>query len=118
MSIYDEMQGIASDLLTEFKQGALVYIQMVPVGTGTPDDPAEPISVSHPFNGVVRPVSTKYVDGTHIVQTDKQLTMPANVTVPDMDGFVDIDGSRHKIVQIHTLPAAGTTVAYRLFVRR
>lgn len=121
MSIYSEMQAVFNELAADpdFEQGPLVYIEMVTATGGTPDDPGEPTPVSHPFKGFVRPVSTKYVDGTHIVATDKQLAVPGDLAVvPTMNGFISVDGVKHKIVQLDPIPASGTPVVYRAFVRR
>lgn len=119
MSLYDDMQTVASDVLAEFKQGTVSYIAMVPQAGSTPDDPLPPVEgVPVSLNAAVRPVSTKYVDGTHIVQSDKQVTFAGGVVDPDMSGFIDIDGVRFKIVEILPVPAAGTVVSYTVIVRR
>lgn len=118
MSFYDDMQIVASDVLAEFKQGSVSYIAITPQPGSTPDEPLPPTESSTAINATVRPVSTKYVDGTHIVQSDKQVTFAAGVVTPDISGFIDIDGSRFKIVEVLPVPAAGTVVTYTLIVRR
>lgn len=119
MSFYDDMQIVASDVLAEFKQGSVSYIAITPQPGSTPDEPLPPIPADPvSLNATVRPVSTKYVDGTHIVQSDKQVTFAAGVVTPDISGFIDIDGSRFKIVEVLPVPAAGTVVTYTLIVRR
>lgn len=115
---FSDMQSVASEVLTEFNTGTLEYIEMQAVAGSTPDDPGEPVPVATTVKGSARPVSTKYVDGSHIVQSDIQVTIQAGVVNPDMDGFMDIDGTRYKIVEIMRKPAAGTPVAYTLIVRR
>lgn len=118
MSFYDDMQLVASDVLGEFKQGSVSYVAMTPQPGSTPDDPLPPVESSTSVNATVRPVSTKYVDGTHIVQSDKQVTFAGDAATPSISGFVDIDGSRYKIVEILPVPAAGTVISYTLIVRR
>lgn len=123
MSIYDEMQGVAQSLFAEFDQGGIVYQRLVP-GNGPPDDPGPPMPVLTPIPGVAKGVSFKYIgttaaNGTLIVGTDLQVTLPVQSSVvPDMADMVNISAVQHKIVQIIKLPAAGTVVAYRLIVRR
>lgn len=119
MSIYDEMRGVASDLIAEFKQGVIEYVRLVPQTGSTPDDPLPPVPQSVTINAVARPVSTKYVDGTHIVRSDKQVTIPNDGrAVPDMSGSVRIDGSTHKIIEIMPRPAAGEPIVWIVVVRR
>lgn len=119
MSIYDEMRSVANEIIGEFKQGALAYVSVQSAAGATPDDPQAPVYTPTAFNGTVRPVSTKYVDGSHIIRSDKQVTMPNNgVLAPTMDGFIDIDGERHKIVEIMSRPAAGPAIVWILIVRR
>lgn len=115
---YADMQKIASDVLGEFKQGVVQYIELVPVAGATPDDPGEPTETVTTINAAVRPVSTKYVDGSHIVQSDKQIVMPGDTVEPKMSGNMRIDGTDFKIIEIMPRPAAGTPVSYTLIVRR
>lgn len=118
MSFYDDMQAVASDVLGEFKQGSVSYIELTPQAGSTPDAPLPPTTVTTVINATVRPVSTKYVDGTHIVQSDRQVTFAGDAATPNMNGFIEIDGARYKIVEILPAPAAGTVVSYTLIVRR
>lgn len=115
---YTDMQKIASDVLGEFKQGVVQYVELVAVAGATPDDPGEPTETLTTVNAAVRPVSTKYVDGSHIVQSDKQITMPGDGVEPKITGNMRIDGVDHKIVEIMRRPAAGTPVSYTVIARR
>jgi hypothetical protein len=118
MSIYDEMQGVASELFAQFQQGSIMYVELQMVSGGTPDDPSEPTRVEYPLTATARPVSTKYVDGSHIVQSDKQVSMPGGGIEPQMSGLVLIDGVQYKIIEIKRIPEAGTVISYILIVRR
>lgn len=119
MSIYDEMRDVASDLMAEFKQGTVQYVALTPQPGATPDAPLPPVQVPTTINATARPVSTKYVDGSHIVRSDKQVTIPNDgKAVPDMSGSVRIDGTTHKIVEIMPRPAAGEPVVWIVVVRR
>ena len=121
MSVYSDAQAIFDELAADpdLKQGSLAYVTEEAAAGSTPDAPGTVTVTSYPFNGFARTVSTKYVDGTNIINTDKQLSIPGSLlVVPEVGGFVDIDGSRHKIVRLDPIPAAGTPVTYRTFVRR
>ncbi len=115
---YSDLRAVASNVLSEFKQGSVSYVRMQSVVGATPDDPGTPIEVVSPLNATVRPVSTKYVDGSHIIQSDRQVTMPNDGIEPKMSGFIRIDGSDHKIIEIMPRPAAGDPITYTVIVRR
>lgn len=120
MSIYDDMRAVTNELMAEFKQGVIQYVPLVTVPGATPDRPASsgpgtPVTL----NCTARPVSTKYVDGTHIVRSDVQITMPNDgVNEPLMTSSFDIDGVRHKIIEIMPIPAAGDPISWTIIVRR
>lgn len=118
MSIYDDMRGVASNLLSEFQQGLVRYVTWTVPAGATPDNPGEPVPGYTNINAVARPVSTKYVDGSHIVQSDKQVTMPNDGITPTMEGSLEIDGDMYKIVEIKTIPSAGEPITFILIVRR
>ncbi len=115
---YSDLQAVASDVMSEFKQGVVRYVELTPVEGATPDDPGEPERVATAVNATVRPVSTKYVDGSHIVQSDRQIAMPNDGVVPDSSGMFEIDDVEYKIIDIMPRPAAGTPVAFTVIVRR
>lgn len=121
MSIYDEMQTIAKEILTdpEFKQGVISYIAMTP-GAGPVDDPGNPIETTYELPGAVaRGVQFRYVSEGLAVSSDKQVTMPVDSRfIPNGTGFMLIDGERYKIVQVMNKPAAGTPVVHILIVRK
>jgi hypothetical protein len=118
MGFYDDMQAVARDVIGEFAQGTIIYVELQPQEGGTPDDPLPPVSVEHSIDAVTRPVEFKYVDGTQIVQSDEQFTMPGGGVEPTMDGKATIDGRACKIVGIKRIPAAGTVITYTVIVRR
>ena len=116
---YDDMQSIARDVIGQFAQGSITYVVVTP-GTGAADDPGAPTETSYSINAVVRGVSFKYVNDTTIVRSDLQLTMPvvAGEPAPTMAGFIKIGSTRYKIVEIRTIPPAGTAVAHVVIFRR
>ena len=118
MTIYDDAGAIAGELFTEFKQGVVEYVSLIPAAGSTPDDPGEPTYRYTVIPSTVKPVSTKYVDGSHIVQSDRQVSMPNMGLTPDMDGSVRVDGVTYKIVEVLDRPSAGPAVVFILIVRR
>ena len=119
MTIYDEMRAVAVDVFGEFQQGVVEYVALIQSPGSTPDDPQPAEQTRTRLTATVRPVSTKYVDGSHIVQSDKQVSMPNDGTVvPSMSGSVDIDGVPSKIIEIMPRPSAGVPVVWLLIVRR
>lgn len=123
MSIYDDMRQVTSEVIGEFKQGSIAYVELQPQAGATPDNPGAPVPVSYPVNGVTRPVEFKYVDGTDIVQSDEEFTIAALDAeragfTPAMEGYATIDGERAKIVGIKRIPAAGDPITFVVIVRR
>lgn len=119
MPFYDEMRDIATELLTEFQQGVIKYVGVVP-GNGPSYDPgqstpAAPITLPA---SVARGVSFKYVSGGLAIASDLQVTVNVDVLTPDMSGYFTIDNVKYKIVQIINKPAAGTPVARVIIIRK
>lgn len=120
MSIYDDLRGVANSVLADFQHGVVQYVPVVTVPGATPDRPASSVKGTPlTVQTVVRSVSTKYVDGSHVVMSDKQVTIPNDgVVSPQMSGFVRIDNIDHKIIEIMPRPASGDPVVWTVVVRR
>lgn len=118
MTFYDEMQGIATGLLTEFNQGSIFYIQVTP-GNGPADDPGAASETTFALAAVAKGVSFKYVQKGLAVATDLQATFAvrSDMTLAE-NGFILADGVRYKIVQIINIPPTGVTVAHRVIFRK
>ncbi len=120
MSIYDDMRSVADELFEEFKQGVIQYVGIVSTPGASPDEPATvgddtPVTL----NATARPVSTKYVNGSSIVETDIQFTVPNDGKAePKMTGYMTIDGVRYKIIAVRPRPAAGDPITWTVIVRR
>ena len=118
MTFYRDMQGIAGDLLEEFDQGPLCLLRETP-GDGPDWDPGEsPESLRKSIPGTVRGVSDAYVDGTLVVSTDLQCTIPGGRIEPKMTDRIEVNGQAHQIVRIDPRPASGTVVAYIVIIRK
>lgn len=125
MSIYDDMQEVARDVLGEFNQGVIKYLAVAP-GAGVIDEPGSSTTTAYILAGATASgVWMKYVNMNLAVATDLQIVMAVDSRfTPDPKGMVDIEkppGSgtfkRHKIVSIIQNPAAGVPVSYTLIVR-
>jgi hypothetical protein len=117
-AFYEEMQKVASDVLSEFKQGAIVYVKTVP-GNGPADNPGEPTTVRTTLDAVSKGVSFKFVSDGLALSTD--LTVTAAVVdglTPDARDFIEIDGVSHKIVQDVSVPGAGVRAVWKFIVRK
>ena len=118
MSFYLDMQGIAKDLISEFNQGPIYLLRETP-GDGPAWNPGEsPESVRKIVPGTARGVSDKYVDGTLVVATDLQCTIPGGLIKPQMTDRIEVNGQAHQIVRIDPKPASGTVVAYIVIIRK
>lgn len=118
MTIYQEMQDIAADVLNEFKQGVIEFGRVTP-GNGPVDNPGPSSTVWTPYDGTARGVRSKYVEDGLAVASDLQTIMPAKLgIVPHQRDFVRIDGVPYKIVHVIAKPEAGTAVVYTLIIRK
>lgn len=121
MSIYDDLRGVAAGLFAEFDQGGVAYIGMQP-GNGpayNPGPPTEAAPIAIP--ATVRGVSFKFIDGTNVLRTDKQVSFAADGRfTPDGKGFVLNGSERLKVVEVKRYPEALATpaVSYTLILRK
>ncbi len=118
MTFYDEMRDVATDLLGEFKQGAvsLKRITKADPDPSTPWIPGAETVMTYALDATVRRVAQKYVDGTLIVATDNQVTFAVPAVVPVLVDRLIIDGAEHVMKDLRPLPAAGTPAAYIAFI--
>lgn len=118
MTIYDDLQLVASELLTEFAQGVVTLIKITP-GTGPADNPGPATTVSHPLSAVVKGVSFENVSRGLAVSSDLEVTTAVldGVTPTEKD-FIEIDGTQYKVVQLVNTPAAGTQTVWKFIVRK
>lgn len=118
MSIYDEMQSVASEVLSEFKHGTIKLVS-VTSGTGAADDPGAPTEVVTALDAVVKGAPFKYVRDGFAVSTDLMVTAAViDGITPSVNDFIEIDSIRYKIVQDVSAPAAGTRIVWKFLVRK
>ena len=117
MPFYDDMQAIARDVLTEFQQGEVKYVQIVP-GSGPVDNPGPSTKNRFTIPATATGVQFKYVQSGLAVASDLQVIAPIDpLFVPDMKGMVEIDGKSYKIVAVKPIPPAGTPVVNVIIIR-
>lgn len=118
MGFYDDMQAVATDVLGTFKQGKVEYQPISRTG-GTVDEPGAIVSTAKiVLKAAVRGVMFKYVAGNLALASDLQVTSAVIAGGFDMKGFIFVDDVQYKIVSIIPKPAAGTTVAVVLIIRK
>jgi hypothetical protein len=116
-NIYDDLRQVAVDVFGEFKQGDVHYVSLTASVGARPDRPNEPVETITPVNATVKPVSTKYVDGTHIIQSDVEISFANTGLIPSLTGFFTVDGARFKIIEVMKRPAAGNPVSFTVIAR-
>jgi len=123
MTLYNDMQKLAGNLLNQFKQGQ-TYLIMVTPGTGPKDNPGPPTEKRIPYNGTVRGVRFRFVQNGLAAASDLQTTMPYTVDAkgvevePNGKCFVEADGVRYKVVEVVRTPAVGTVITWTLILRK
>lgn len=120
MSLYDELQDVASEILsdTDFKQVGISLIHVIPAA-GPPDNPGTPTEQTIPLDAVARGISFKYVKDGFAVASDIEVTCAVvDGATPTLNDFIMIGTQRHKIIQDISPPAAGTQVVWKFIVRR
>ncbi len=128
MDFYKDLQAVASDVLSTFRQGDIKLVKFEPVEVldengvvipPSPDQPAETEEVLHDLKGTVRGVSFKYLSSSFVTATDLEVTTAVldgvEVSVNDL---IEIDGVRYNIVEDVSVPAAGVRVAWKFIVRK
>ena len=117
MSVYSELQSVASGVFKEFRQDTLKLIVRSSTG-GTLDRPTSS-EVTYDLDGACKGVSFKYVKDGFAVVSDLQVSCAVlSGVTPKVNDFIEVNGIRHKIVHDASVPAAGTQVAWKFIIRR
>ena len=112
---YAEMRGIATELLTEFKQGSMALLQYTPA-SGPPHNPGKPTWARLPFDGTANGVSAYMLQDTLVQSSDRVVIVPADI-VPTVKDRIEIDGVGYQIIKVTPKPAAGNPVLWQVVVR-
>lgn len=115
-NLYERMQSTAGRLLTAYTQGPFTYYK--PGATSGPAyDPVVDPETEHSVDGVAKGVEQKYIKDGYISGSDIQVTLKSFDVAPTLDGEILVNGRRRQIIEVQQIPAAGTVVAWRLFVK-
>lgn len=106
----------ADGMIQNAKQGTIEIGTSVSVAGATPLSAPTVTTTWEEFNGVARGVSAKYVDGQTILATDLMAILEADAT-PAVGKLIRLDGSIRNIIRVDNIPAIGTVVAKRVFIR-
>lgn len=131
---YGDMQGVATELLTQFNQGTMTYKSSTPA---TPFEPA--VDTVVPFKGTATGVAFKYrndlVTASDIEITAAVFKNPAwddlvvwddaalwnddgvYLVEPQLNSTITIDGKERQIIQVRKIPASGTPILFKIFVK-
>lgn len=116
MAIYDRMRDTAARLLEKYKQGTVeIGVATVTEGTNEWDAPSVETQWEE-IDAVVSGVSQKYVDGTNVLASYRQVLCQGTINLDNND-MIRIDGDVVSVVRIMDIPAAGEPVATRFIVR-
>jgi len=115
MGIYEDAQASAAEALGEFAQGETKLVRVY--RSGPEYSPSDSVQGEETVNAVVSGVSRQYVDGTTIVQSDLQATIPGSVDPPQVDDLFAVDGQRLAVLRVLSKPAAGTPVVHVVILR-
>lgn len=115
MSLYDDMRVIATELLTEFKQGSMALLQHTPA-SGPPHNPGNPSWLRLPFDGTANGVSAYMLQDTLVQSSDRVVIVPAAIT-PTIKDRIEIGGVSYQIIKAIPKPAAGDPVVWQVVVR-
>lgn len=114
---YIAMKLMADGLIATFKQGTFETGTTTTTEGFTSYDAPTVTHAFVEFNGAAfRGVSSKYLNDTSLLATDLQAIVVADAPVT-VGQVVRLDDEEHTIVRVDNIPAIGTIVAKRIFVR-
>ena len=113
---YGRMQATASRLLKKFNQPSIEYVQLEQQAGADPWDPVQSNPVNYPLYATATGVEQRYLTDL-ITQSDIQLNVAVFDVVPNKDGVIKMDGVEKQIIDYMKIPASGTTVSYKIFVK-
>jgi hypothetical protein len=114
MSFYDEMRGVADELLGEFKQGAVSLKRKTGTTPGENEwDPPVDVFTTYPLTATVKRLHQRYENGVLIVETGDMVTFAGPAVVPEITDTLIIDGVERVITNLTPIPGAGTTVVWK-----
>ena len=116
MTFYTRLQSTATKLLSEYAQGSISHIRDGEP-TGPSYDPTPGVPVSTPVDASVKGASSKYIQDGFISAQDLQMFCSVFGFTPTQSDRFSIDGRELQVIMVEPIPAAGTTVAWRVFLK-
>ncbi|WP_336802470.1 hypothetical protein [Kaistia sp. MMO-174] len=115
MGFYDEMQDVATELLSEFKQGVVQLIRVTPGAPdpATPWEPGPPTQATYDLKATVTREHQRYENGVLIVETGDMVMFAVPEVTPLLSDKLVIDGAVRSITNLTPIPAAGDPVAWK-----
>lgn len=115
---YAYLKTVADGLISGFKQGTFEAGTSVSTPGLTDYLPPNITTTYIEFDGAAfRGVSSQYLNDTSLISTDLQGMVVADAPVA-VGQIVRMDGVKHTVIRVDKIPAIGTVVAKRVFVRR
>jgi len=122
MAFYDQMQGVADKLLTDFNQGVIELVQITP-GSGPAHNPGPSTTTTTPLKGTARAAKGSILLAPGSLVKIGDLKVVAKVAkglarAPSTGDKIKVDGVTYSIIRFDPTPPAGVTVAWIFYVRR
>ncbi len=115
---YTRLKSVSDGMIAKFRQGIAETGTTTVTDGATPLDAPSVVTVWGEFDATAfRGVSSRYLSDTTLLSTDLQAIIEADAPV-SVGQMVKLDGVVHGIVRIDRIPANGTVVAKRIFVRK
>ncbi|WP_309086396.1 hypothetical protein [Chelativorans sp.] len=112
-SFYDEMREFATEMLGEFKQGA-VKLKRVTTAPGPNEwTPGPEVETLYDLSATVRRIHQRYEGGVLIVETGDQVLFAVSSVTPALTDTLVIDGRERAITNLTPIPAAGEPVVWK-----
>ena len=118
MSFYGDLATTANELLAEFGQAVTIRVQTP--GEYDPETATSAITTADTVgNGCVFDYGTHAIDGTLIIQGDKQLLLsPVGMPEPGIDSLAIVSGVQWRITRVKATAPAGVPVIYDCNIRK
>ena len=116
MTFYTRLQSTATKLLDKYAQGTISHIRDGEP-TGPSYDPTPGVPVSTPVDASVKGASSKYIQDGFISAQDLELVCSVFGFDPVQSDRFSIDGRELQVIMVEPIPAAGTTVSWRVFLK-
>lgn len=115
MSFYDEMRGVATELLGEFKQGVVELKRTVSTPGQNPWDPPTETPQTWPLAATVKRLHQRYENGVLIVETGDMVTFVVHEVEPVLTDRIVIDGVERVITNLTPVPGSGRAVMWKIW---